>query len=166
MDKVIIFDTTLRGGGSRPARPCDEELNGRQLARLGVDDEAIPGSSPGRRLSSVSPARLKAGHLRIGALRRTRYSRRLGSHPRCRSQTYPRVHRHFDIHLQHKLRMTRECWLPPARWSLWRSLCDDIEFSPECGRSDPEFMYAVLAEAISAGATTLNIPDSGVCDAR
>ena len=42
-----------------------------------------------------------------------------------------------------------------------RSLCEDVEFSPEdAGRSDPEFLYQVLGEAIQAGATTLNIPDT------
>ncbi len=42
-----------------------------------------------------------------------------------------------------------------------RSLCEDVEFSPEdAGRSDPEFLYFVLGEAIKAGATTLNIPDT------
>lgn len=39
--------------------------------------------------------------------------------------------------------------------------CHDIEFSPEdAGRSDPEFLYKVLAAVIEAGATTLNIPDT------
>ena len=42
-----------------------------------------------------------------------------------------------------------------------KSLCADVEFSPEdAGRSDPRFLYQVLAEAIKAGATTLNIPDT------
>ena len=42
-----------------------------------------------------------------------------------------------------------------------KSLCDDVEFSPEdAGRSDPLFLYQVLAEAIKAGAKTLNIPDT------
>ena len=42
-----------------------------------------------------------------------------------------------------------------------RSFCDDVQFSPEdAGRSDPEFLYLVLGEAIKAGATTLNIPDT------
>ena len=45
--------------------------------------------------------------------------------------------------------------------ALARSLCEDVEFSPEdAGRSDPEFLYQVLAAAIEAGATTLNIPDT------
>ena len=43
--------------------------------------------------------------------------------------------------------------------------CKDIEFSPEdAGRSDPKFLYRVLAAVIEAGATTLNIPDTtGTC---
>jgi 2-isopropylmalate synthase len=42
-----------------------------------------------------------------------------------------------------------------------RSFCEDVEFSPEdAGRSDPTFLYLVLGEAIKAGATTLNIPDT------
>jgi 2-isopropylmalate synthase len=42
-----------------------------------------------------------------------------------------------------------------------RTLCADVEFSPEdAGRSDPEFLYVVLGKAIKAGATTLNIPDT------
>ena len=42
-----------------------------------------------------------------------------------------------------------------------RTLCADIEFSPEDGgRSDPEFLFQVLEVAIKAGATTLNIPDT------
>jgi 2-isopropylmalate synthase len=42
-----------------------------------------------------------------------------------------------------------------------RSLCEDIEFSPEdAGRTEPAFLYQVLEVAIEAGATTLNIPDT------
>ncbi len=42
-----------------------------------------------------------------------------------------------------------------------RTLCDDIEFSPEdAGRTEPEFLYEVLETAIQAGAPTLNIPDT------
>jgi 2-isopropylmalate synthase len=45
--------------------------------------------------------------------------------------------------------------------SLARTLCDDVEFSPEdATRSDPEFLYRVLQVAIQSGASTLNIPDT------
>ena len=42
-----------------------------------------------------------------------------------------------------------------------RSLCDDVEFSPEdATRSDPDFLCEILQAAVDAGATTLNIPDT------
>jgi 2-isopropylmalate synthase len=42
-----------------------------------------------------------------------------------------------------------------------KSLCEDVEFSPEdATRSDPKFLCEVLEAVIAAGATTLNIPDT------
>src|SRR5262249_10204615 len=68
-----------------------------------------------------------------------------------------------DLHLEHKLRMTRaEVLARVAEMVAYaRSLCADVEFSPEdATRSDPAFLCAVLETAIRAGATTLNIPDT------
>jgi len=65
--------------------------------------------------------------------------------------------------MKHKLKMDREEVVERVRAmvSYARSLCADVEFSPEdAGRSDPQFLYLVLGEAIKAGATTLNIPDT------
>jgi 2-isopropylmalate synthase len=65
--------------------------------------------------------------------------------------------------MKHKLNMDREQVVEKVSEmvSYARSLCADVEFSPEdAGRSDPEFLYLVLGEAIKAGATTLNIPDT------
>ncbi|MEL6543050.1 MAG: 2-isopropylmalate synthase, partial [Myxococcota bacterium] len=78
----------------------------------------------------------------------------------------PRIHTFLatsDVHLEYKLRMSREEVVKRVdemvRYA--KSLCDDIEFSPEdAGRSDPNFLYEVLGVAIAAGATTLNIPDT------
>ncbi|HJS29782.1 MAG TPA: 2-isopropylmalate synthase, partial [Anaerolineales bacterium] len=67
------------------------------------------------------------------------------------------------IHMRYKLRMDPEEVIERAREMVAyaRSYCADVEFSPEdAGRSDPEFLYLVLEEAIKAGATTLNIPDT------
>ena len=41
-----------------------------------------------------------------------------------------------------------------------RRYCEDVEFSPEDGRSRPEFLYRVLEAVINAGATVVNIPDT------
>jgi 2-isopropylmalate synthase len=79
---------------------------------------------------------------------------------------HPRIHTFLatsEIHMRHKLNMSREQVVERVREMVAyaRSLCEDVEFSPEdAGRSDPEFLYVVLGEAIKAGATTLNIPDT------
>ena len=71
-----------------------------------------------------------------------------------------------DIHLEHKLMMTRaECIDKCVEAVTYaKSLLGeggDIEFSPEdAGRSDQDFLCDVLAAVIEAGATTLNIPDT------
>jgi 2-isopropylmalate synthase len=65
--------------------------------------------------------------------------------------------------MRYKLRMDPEEVVDRVREMVAyaRSLCPDVEFSPEdAGRSEPEFLYLVLGEAIRAGATTLNIPDT------
>jgi 2-isopropylmalate synthase len=71
-----------------------------------------------------------------------------------------------DIHLTHKLRMTREQALDEARrWVAYgrRELGHDaeIEFSAEdASRTDPEFLLAVYEGVVDAGASTVNIPDT------
>ena len=78
----------------------------------------------------------------------------------------PRIHVFLatsDIHLQYKLKMTREKCLEQARTAiqLAKSLCGDIEFSPEdATRTDINFLCDVLNAVVEAGATTLNIPDT------
>lgn len=78
----------------------------------------------------------------------------------------PRIHTFLatsPIHMKHKLKMDTEQVIERVAEMVAyaRALCEDVEFSPEdAGRSDPEFLYVVLAEAIKAGATTLNIPDT------
>ncbi|KAJ2607658.1 2-isopropylmalate synthase (Alpha-isopropylmalate synthase) (Alpha-IPM synthetase) [Coemansia sp. RSA 1365] len=68
-----------------------------------------------------------------------------------------------DIHLEFKLKISREECKDRIREMVGfaKSLCEDIEFSPEDGgRSDREFLVEALTVAIEAGATTLNIPDT------
>lgn len=68
-----------------------------------------------------------------------------------------------DIHLEHKLRITREECVKRAveAIQLAKTLCGDVEFSPEdAGRSDEDFLCHILGKCIEAGASTLNIPDT------
>jgi 2-isopropylmalate synthase len=79
---------------------------------------------------------------------------------------HPRIHTFLatsPIHMRYKLRMDPEEVVERVREMVAyaHSFCEDVEFSPEdAGRSEPEFLYLVLDEAIKAGATTLNIPDT------
>ena len=68
-----------------------------------------------------------------------------------------------DIHMQYKLRKSREDVLAITQEMVAyaKTFTDDVEFSPEdAGRSEPAFLHQVLAAAIAAGATTINIPDT------
>ncbi|MFQ5575611.1 MAG: 2-isopropylmalate synthase [Anaerolineae bacterium] len=179
-DPLIIFDTTLRDGEQSPGATLNIEEKveiARHLSRLGVDvcEAGFPIASPGdfeavRRIAEeVGPLteNRKTGRpMVIAGLARanrediTRAYEAVKPAPRRRIHTFLAT---SDIHLKHKLKIDREECIEQviAAVRYAKSLCDDVEFSPEdAGRSDPEFLTVVLAEAIKAGATTLNIPDT------
>ncbi|MCL5994513.1 MAG: 2-isopropylmalate synthase [Chloroflexi bacterium] len=175
---VYIFDTTLRDGEQSPGATLNlaEKLEiGRQLARLGVDiiEAGFPIASPGD-FEAVTRLAQDVGQLDnppvIAGLARANKMDIDRSWAAVQWAKKPRIHTFLatsDIHLQHKLRMTRNDCLEQVgeMVSYAHSLCSNVEFSPEdAGRSDPEFMWQVLVVAIQAGATTLNIPDTvGYC---
>src|SRR5574341_263407 len=174
---VRIFDTTLRDGEQSPGASLTsaEKLEiARQLARLGVDiiEAGFPAASPDD-LEAVRRIAEEVGHARdggrvpiIAGLARASKDDIDKCWQAVRHAAHPRIHTFLatsDIHLKYKLKMTREQVVERVREmvSYARSLCADVEFSPEdAGRSDPEFLYIVLGEAIKSGATTLNIPDT------
>jgi 2-isopropylmalate synthase len=179
-DTVLIFDTTLRDGEQSPGATLniDEKLEiARQLSRLGVDicEAGFPIASPGdfeavRRIAEevgpLTEGRRTGQPMVIAGLARasrddiTRAYEAVKVAPRHRIHTFLAT---SDIHLQFKLKIDREECIRRAIEAVTyaRSLCDDVEFSPEdAGRSDPEFLTVVLGEVIKAGATTLNIPDT------
>ncbi|MGQ9593980.1 MAG: 2-isopropylmalate synthase [Anaerolineae bacterium] len=173
MDRVLIFDTTLRDGEQSPGATLniEEKLDiARQLARLGVDilEAGFPVASPGD-FEAVRRIALEVGTPEgpvIAALARCHPGDIDRAWEAVRHAAKPRIHTFLatsDIHLQYKLGISREECVRRVREMVRyaRSLCPDVEFSPEdAGRSDPAFLYVVLEEAIQAGATTLNIPDT------
>jgi len=150
----------------------------RALARLGVDviEAGFPAASP----DDLAAVRAIAEHVGVRSVEGrpssdppivcglARSSR--GDIDRAweavKLAARPRVHIFLatsELHMKHKLRMTRADVLARVEemTAYARSLCPDVEFSPEdAGRTDPEFLYEVVARAIRAGATTLNIPDT------
>jgi 2-isopropylmalate synthase len=179
-DKLIIFDTTLRDGEQSPGATLniEEKLEiARQLSRLGVDicEAGFPIASPGdfeavRRIAEevgpLTEGRKDGKPMVIAGLARANQQDIDRAYEAVKSAPRHRIHTFLatsDIHLKHKLKIDREECVEQVikAVSYARSLCDDVEFSPEdAGRSDPEFLTVVLAEAIKAGATTLNIPDT------
>jgi 2-isopropylmalate synthase len=172
-DVVRIFDTTLRDGEQSPGATLHihEKIEiARQLARLGVDiiEAGFPAASPGdlEAVRTIAQTVGTAGGPVIAGLARANRQDIDAAWEAVRHAARPRIHTFLatsDIHMTHKLRMSRPEVVARVREMVAyaRGLCDDIEFSPEdAGRSDPEFLYEVLATAIEAGATTLNIPDT------
>ena len=181
--KVIVFDTTLRDGEQSPGATLNEQEKleiARQLARLGVDvmEAGFPATSPGdlaavKRIAETvgrTPRIDKTGAVAapptVAGLARASKNDIDKAWEAVAPAVRPRIHTFLatsDIHMQHKLRMSRDEVLETVGDTVQyaRSLCADVEFSPEdAGRSDPDFLVQVLAVAIKAGATTLNIPDT------
>ncbi|HLF84204.1 MAG TPA: 2-isopropylmalate synthase [Blastocatellia bacterium] len=168
--KVIIFDTTLRDGEQSPGCSMNlaEKLRmARQLDRLGIDviEAGFPIASDGD-FEAVQAIAREIRRPTIAALARATRDDILRAWAAVSDAARPRIHTFLatsDIHLEYKLRITREEAIALARESvgLARSLCDDVEFSPEdATRTDLDFLCAVVEAAIDAGASTINIPDT------
>ena len=177
---VKIFDTTLRDGEQSPGATMTsaEKLEvARNLARMGVDiiEAGFPAASPDD-LEAVRRIAVEVGRPAVGAeeakvpviagLARANKSDIDKAWEGIKDAKHPRIHTFLAtsaIHMKHKLKMDPEEVVQRVSEMVAyaKSKCDDVEFSPEdAGRSDPEFLYVVLGEAIKAGATTLNIPDT------
>jgi len=171
--KVRIFDTTLRDGEQAPGAglTAAEKLEvARALVRLNVDviEAGFPASSPGDWEAVHQIARETRG-VAVAALARCRDGDPQRAVEAIRVAERPHLHVFIatsDIHLKHKLRMTREEalaaaveWVKYGRRELGRDA--EIEFSAEdASRTDPEFLLRVYEAVVDAGATTVNIPDT------
>jgi 2-isopropylmalate synthase len=187
---VRIFDTTLRDGEQSPGASLSsgEKVEiARALARMGIDviEAGFPAASPDD-LEAVRRIAIEVGNSPqarnedsnaehtttqrqppiICGLARTTKSDIDAAWEAVRHAARPRIHTFIatsPIHMQYKLKMEPEQVVRRVREMVTyaRSFCEDVEFSPEdAGRSEPEFLYTVLALAIECGATTLNIPDT------
>jgi 2-isopropylmalate synthase len=167
---VRIFDTTLRDGEQAPgfSMRIDEKLRmARMLDTLGVD--VIEAGFPIASAADAEAVRQVAVELRrpvIAALARTSPADIECAATSLKPAARPRIHTFIatsDLHLERKLRMTREACLAAAAAAvrLARNHTDDVEFSAEdATRSDLEFLCRIVEAVIDAGATTVNLPDT------
>jgi 2-isopropylmalate synthase len=170
MDRVLIFDTTLRDGEQSPGISLDvgEKLEiAEQLARLGVDviEAGFPIASDGDFEAVEAIAKSVKGPI-IAGLSRTGFKDVDRAWEAVRHAERNRIHIFLatsELHMKKKLRMTHDQVKAEVAASVARAkgYTADIEYSPEDGfRSDPDFMCEVCQIAVDNGATTLNIPDT------
>ncbi len=169
-ESIIFFDTTLRDGEQSPGCTMhhDEKLQmAHQLAALGVDvlEAGFAIASKGD-LESIRAIGREVRGPRIASLARCK---REDIEAAARSiETAPKNRIHVflassDLHLEAKLRITRDQALEQAAESVAMSLqyTDDVEFSAEdATRSDPGFLLKLITVAVEAGAKTINLPDT------
>jgi 2-isopropylmalate synthase len=169
-ERVRIFDTTLRDGEQAPGfslRPEEKLTMARQLDALGVDviEAGFPIASPAdadavRRISAAVRRPIIACLARCRREDIERAGWAIQPAERSRIHTFIAT---SDLHLQSKLRISREACLEAAvdGVRLARGYTDDVQFSAEdATRSDFDFLCRVLEAVILAGASTINLPDT------
>jgi 2-isopropylmalate synthase len=169
-NRVIIFDTTLRDGEQSPGcsmTPPEKLRLAKALADLGVDviEAGFPAASQGDWESVQAIAREVHGPIICGLARCNRDDiekafSAIKDAPRHRIHVFLAT---SAIHREHKLNMAKGEILKAAVEGVRfaKSMCADIEFSPEdASRTELEFLAEVVAAVIEAGATTINCPDT------
>jgi 2-isopropylmalate synthase len=169
-DRLIIFDTTLRDGEQSPGASMNlaEKLQvAHALKDLGVDviEAGFPIASPGDFEAVQAIAQQVEGPIICG-LARCNAADIDKAGAAIRDSARPRIHVFLAtsaIHREFKLKMAKDEIVKRAVEGVSRAkeFCDDIEFSPEdAARTELDFLAEVVENAIAAGATTLNIPDT------
>ncbi|MFQ5846471.1 MAG: 2-isopropylmalate synthase [Candidatus Methylomirabilales bacterium] len=169
--RIMIFDTTLRDGEQSPGYSMNtrEKLElARQLARLRVDiiEAGFPiASTDDFEAVKVVSQQVREG-VTIAGLCRTRDQDIDRAWEALQHAERPRIHTFIatsDIHMRHKLKMSRDEVRDAAVRAVQkaRGYTDDVEFSCEDAcRTDQDFLCQMVEAAITAGATTINIPDT------
>lgn len=170
MKRIRIFDTTLRDGEQSPG--CSMNLSekiemARQLEALGVDviEAGFAIASPMDH-KSVKTIAAAVTNCTVASLARCTKGDIDAAWDAVKEAKHPRIHVFLatsDIHMEYKLKMTREQVLQriSEMVAYAKSFCEDIEFSAEdASRSDRAFLAQCYTNAVAAGATTLNVPDT------
>ena len=170
MKRIKIFDTTLRDGEQSPG--CSMNLSekiemAKQLDKLGVDiieaGFAIASPMDHKSVQAIAGA---VTDCTVASLARCTKGDIDAAWDAVKEANHPRIHVFLatsNIHMEYKLKMTREEVLQRITDMVGyaRSKCADIEFSAEdASRSEWDFLAQCYTNAVAAGATTLNVPDT------
>lgn len=170
MEKIFVFDTTLRDGEQIPGaclNPREKLEIALQLARLNVDciEAGFPISSPGDFEAVKGVAERVKGPTIVALARAVRKDVETAWEAIKKAER-PRIHVFLgtsDVHIQKKFGLDRDKALERGleALKLAKSLCPDVEYSTEdASRTDREYLARVVEQVIAAGATVVNIPDT------
>ncbi len=170
MDKIRIFDTTLRDGEQAPgcSMNLDEKLEvAKQLERLKVDviEAGFAIASP-MDFQSVSEIAKVIKDSTVASLCRANKKDIETAYNAVKYANSPLIHTFLatsPIHMEYKLKMKPEQVLQQIEEMVKyaKGLCPNVEFSAEDAmRSDKEFLAKVVEIAIKSGATVVNVPDT------
>ena len=169
-NRVVIFDTTLRDGEQSPgaALNVNEKVElAHVLEDMGVDiiEAGFPISSPGDFRAVQQISRQIRDCVICGLTRANPKDIEVAAEA-LQDAARPRIHTGLgvsDVHIQHKLRTTREGALEMGVNAVKhaRTFVEDVQYYTEdAGRAEPAYLYRVLEAVIAAGATVVNIPDT------
>jgi 2-isopropylmalate synthase len=169
-NRVYIFDTTLRDGEQSPG--CSMTVREKvrmahKLVELGVDilEAGFPIASEGD-YEAVEAISREFPWVQVAALARACPMDIERAAHALEPARRPRIHTFIatsDVHLQYKLRKTRQQVLDEAvaAVELARRYADDVEFSAEdATRTAPDYLEEVSRAVVAAGARTVNLPDT------
>ncbi len=170
MEKIIIFDTTMRDGEQTPGVNLNaaEKLElAKELETLGVDvmEVGFPAASPGD-FEAVQKVAHQVRNSTVCGLSRALPKDVENCWLALKDAVSPRIHVFIAtsvLHLLWKLKMRPdeviECAVAAVKQA--KLYCDDVQFSAEdATRTEKHFLYRIFEETIKAGATTINIPDT------
>jgi len=171
---IQIFDTTLRDGEQVPGCKLDTNqkiIIAERLDILGVDviEAGFPVSSPGDFKSVEEISKIVKNASVCGLTRAVKKDIEVAAEA-LKHAKRPRIHTGIgtsDSHIKYKFNSNKNDILDRAYEAVKyaKTFVEDVEFYAEdAGRTDNEFLARVCEEAIRAGATVLNIPDTtGYC---
>jgi 2-isopropylmalate synthase len=170
MERIAIFDTTLRDGEQAPGFSMNVEEKvkmAHQLERLQVDiiEAGFPIASEGD-FEAVKRISAEIRSVTIAGLARAVPDDIDRCWQALEQAARPRIHTFLatsDIHLKYKFNKTRGEALDIAVKAVERArkLCGEVEFSAEdAGRTEINYLCTVFDAVIDAGATIVNVPDT------
>ena len=169
-NRVIIFDTTLRDGEQSPGASMnlEEKLQiATLLEEMGVDviEAGFPIASNGD-FEAVHEIAKRVKNATVAGLARAGLKDIERAAEALKPAARPRIHTFIStspLHMKYKLRMEPDAVHQAVVDSVThaRRFTDDVEWSCEDGsRTEHDFMCRCVESAITAGARTINVPDT------